>query len=294
MSILEVSSEQFVIANGIRLHYVEWTGEAGGWRPPIILLHSGLGSGHCWDLVGPHLAAAGFHTLAPDLRGRGRSDRPPTGYDLRTIAEDVFSFIQAVCHERVVVVGHSYGGYVALALGAIYPNLLSKLVLVDGGIWSAEGQSWEQFSLDMQQVAWTYPSLSAYLEAQRQGATLFWSPEVARALATTVQTDPDGTVRECMTPTAWEQTLRSMWRYRPEQLYPHIVCPTLVIVTELPASLPKPLRDQKLAMNERFLPEALAGLRACRIQVMEQTHHEVPFHKPVELANLIISFLRAA
>jgi pimeloyl-ACP methyl ester carboxylesterase len=293
VSILEVSTDQFVTANGIQLHYVDWSSEAGGWRPPVVLLHSGLGSGHCWDLVGPQLASAGFHALAPDMRGRGRSARPPGGYDLRTIAEDIFHFIQAVCPERVTVVGHSYGGYVALVLAALYPNLLSKLVLVDGGIWSSEGQSWEQFSLEMQQTTWTYPSLSAYLDTQRESAGLFWSPEVARALVTTVQTEPDGAVRECMTPAAWEQTLLSMWRYRPESLYPHIACPTLVVVTEMPNIFPKEMRNHKLAMNEKFLPEAMAGLRSCRIQVMEQTHHEVPFHKPVELANLITSFMRS-
>ncbi len=294
MNMIENSVDLFLSVNGLRLHYVKWSSESGPiGRPPVILIHSGLASGHCWDLVAPHLAEAGFDAIAPDLRGRGRSDRPPVGYDLRTIAEDLAAFIHAVYPGQVPVVGHSYGGYAALALGAIYPKLLSKLILVDGGIWSAEGETWEQFSQGLETITWQYPSLSAYLDAQREGAGLFWSPEVARALTTTVQTEPDGSVRECMTPAAWEETLQSMWRYRPNSLYPHISCPTLVVVTELPNSFPKELRNQKLEMNERFLPEAMAGLKCCRVQVMEQTHHEVPFHKPLELANLIISFLRS-
>lgn len=293
MNMLENGVDLFTTVNGLRFHYVKWSSESGPMgRPSILLIHSGLASGHCWDLVGPHLAEAGFEAIAPDLRGRGRSDCPPTGYDLRTIAEDLFSFVQAACPGQVAVVGHSYGAYAALALGAIYPSLVSKLVLVDGGIWSAADETWEQFSQGMQTITWRYPSLSAYLDAQHEGAELFWSPEVARALTTTVQTEPDGGVRESMTPAAWEQTLQSMWRYRPTSLYPHIACPTLVVVTELPNSFPKELRNQKLAMNERFLPEAIAGLRWCRVHVMEQTHHEVPFHKPLELANLITSFLR--
>jgi len=294
MNMLDTGVDLFTAANGIRHHYVKWSSENGAnGRPPIILLHSGLASGHCWDLVAPQLAEAGFEVIAPDLRGRGRSDQPATGYDLRTIVEDISSFIQTVCPGQVAVVGHSYGGYAALALGAIYPNLLSKLILVDGGIWSAEGESWEQFAQGLESITWRYASLSDYLEAQRVGAELFWSPEVAKALTTTIQTEPDGSVRECMTPTAWEQTLQSMWRYRPTTLYSHITCPTLVVVTELPNTFSKELRSQKLAMNERFLPEAMAGLRWCRVQVMEQTHHEAPFHKPMELANLITSFLRA-
>ncbi len=295
MNLIENSVDLFTTVNGLRFHYVKWSSESGPFgRPPILLIHSGLASGHCWDLVAPLLAEAGFEAIAPDLRGRGRSDRPPSGYDLRSIAEDLAGFIKAVYpNGQVPVVGHSYGGYAALALGAIYPALLSKLILVDGGIWSAEDETWEQFSQGLAAMTWEYPSLSAYLDAQREGADLFWSPEVARALATTVQTLPDGSVRECMTPAAWEETLQSMWRYRPQSLYPHITCPTLVVVTELPNSFPKELRNQKLEMNERFLPEAMAGLKWCRVQVMEQTHHEVPFHKPLELANLITSFLRS-
>jgi pimeloyl-ACP methyl ester carboxylesterase len=293
MNMLENGVDLFTTVNGLRFHYVKWASESGPvLRQPIVLLHSGLASGHCWDLVAPLLAEAGFEVVAPDLRGRGLSDKPPSGYDLRTIAEDVGAFIQSIYPGQVAVVGHSYGGYAALALGAIYPNLLSKLILVDGGIWSAEGETWEQFARGMEAITWQYPSLSAYLDAQREGADLFWSPEVARALTTTVQTEPDGSVRECMTPAAWEETLQSMWRYRPTSLYPHIICPSLVVVTELPPSFPKELRNQKLEINERFLPEAMAGLRWSRVQVMEQTHHEVPFHKPLELANLITSFLR--
>jgi pimeloyl-ACP methyl ester carboxylesterase len=293
MNMLETGIDLFVIANGVRLHYIKWPNESGPiGRPLIVLLHNAMASGHCWDLVAPHLSQAGHPVIAPDLRGRGRSEQPQAGYDLRTIAEDVGALIRETSQDRVAVVGHSYGAYVALVLAALYPDLLSKLVLVDGGIWSAEGETWEHFAQSMQHITWTYPSLSAYLAAQREGAELFWNTEVAQALATTVQIGLDGSIHECMTPTAWEETLRSMWRYRPETLYPHVTCPTLVIVTELPNSFPKEVRNQKLALNERFLPQAMAGLSGCRVQVMEQTHHEVPFHKPVELANLITSFMR--
>ncbi len=296
MHMLDNGVDLFVTLNGLRLHYVKWASESGPvTRLPVILIHSGLASGHCWDLVAPHLAEAGFEVIAPDLRGRGLSDRPASGYDLRTIADDLGGFIQALfLSGPVAVVGHSYGAYAALALGAIYPGLVSKIILVDGGIWSAEGESWEQFSQGIEDITWEYPSLAAYLDAQREGAGLFWSPEVARALTTTVHIEPDGRVRECMTLAAWEETLQSMWRYRPESLYPHITCPTLVVVTELPNTFPKELRNQKLEINERFLPAAMAGLRCCKIQVLEQTHHEVPFHKPLELANLTTAFLRSA
>ncbi len=75
MNMLETGIDLFVIANGVRLHYIKWPNESGPiGRPLIVLLHNAMASGHCWDLVAPHLSQAGHPVIAPDLRGRGRSE----------------------------------------------------------------------------------------------------------------------------------------------------------------------------------------------------------------------------
>ena len=98
--------------------------------PPVLLLH-GLGVGglvfqaFARRLL-PHLAA-----VAPDLRGHGQSDAPPTGYQSADYALDMVELIQAGLVPPVPVVGHSLGALVALELADLRPDLVTWLVLLD-------------------------------------------------------------------------------------------------------------------------------------------------------------------
>ncbi|WP_128773628.1 alpha/beta fold hydrolase [Actinomyces oricola] len=99
--------------------------------PPLILLVHGFPE--CWwawrHVIGP-LAQAGYRVAALDLRGFGGSDRPPSGYDLITLAEDLERVVPALGHERAVVVGAGLGGQAAWALAGIAPGLLTGIVPV--------------------------------------------------------------------------------------------------------------------------------------------------------------------
>ncbi|HET7390289.1 MAG TPA: alpha/beta fold hydrolase, partial [Nitrososphaeraceae archaeon] len=76
-------SHNTVSVNGIKLHYV-----IGGHGDPIVLLHGWPETWYEWRHVMPALAKN--HTvIAPDLRGLGDSSKPPTGYDGKTVAEDI-------------------------------------------------------------------------------------------------------------------------------------------------------------------------------------------------------------
>lgn len=113
-----------------RFHFLEW-GDPG--HPPVLLLHGGNQSAHSWDLVS--LALAGeFHVLALDQRGHGDSEwSRGAHYGLDEMVQDAAAFIAAAGLERPVVVGHSMGGMVALALAHRQPRTLAGLVVVDVG-----------------------------------------------------------------------------------------------------------------------------------------------------------------
>jgi lipase len=112
---------------GGSLRVASWSG-AGA---PIVAVHGITSSSRSW----PFLASALDHTvLAPDLRGRGRSNRLPAPFGLAAHADDCAAVIEACAGTPVAVVGHSMGGHVATVLAARRPDLVRALVLVDGGL----------------------------------------------------------------------------------------------------------------------------------------------------------------
>ena len=106
----------------------EWPGD-----PPDTLLMHGIGNyGRYWDLLADEVAGR-LRLVAPDARGHGDSPRPSTGYAPADFVDDAVRVIDAKTSGRVVVVGHSMGGYHAVALTLAQPQHVAGLVLVDVG-----------------------------------------------------------------------------------------------------------------------------------------------------------------
>ena len=117
--------DRFAEVNGVRLHYL-----IAGNGNPVILLHGYAQNSHMWRPLMLQLAKS--HTvIAPDLRGFGQSSKPMTGYDKKTMAQDVHALAQSLGYKREVVVGHDIGLMVAYAYAARYPNEVDRIVLMD-------------------------------------------------------------------------------------------------------------------------------------------------------------------
>ena len=111
----------------IRLHVAE----AGQGGRPVILVHGFTADGEeMAGVVGP-LAEQGWHAVAPDLRGHGRSARPtdPDAYSFELMAGDVVGLADDRGWDRFVLVGHSMGGAVAQILALDRPERLNGLIL---------------------------------------------------------------------------------------------------------------------------------------------------------------------
>lgn len=90
-----------------------WLNRASWGRPGdplVVCLHGITSNASSWTDAGPRLAELGFHVLAPELRGHGESPRPATGYDTATLLADLRRVLPAAMD---VLVGHSFGGYLA-------------------------------------------------------------------------------------------------------------------------------------------------------------------------------------
>lgn len=104
-----------------------------GEGPPVVLLHGFPEGARSWDRQLEPLAAAGFSVWAPDLRGYGGSDKPAgrAAYRIEHLLRDVAGIIKASGHERAHLVGHDWGGVMAWAFAAEYPELLDRLVILN-------------------------------------------------------------------------------------------------------------------------------------------------------------------
>jgi pimeloyl-ACP methyl ester carboxylesterase len=114
-----------VSANGTRMHIAEL-----GDGPLVLLLHGFPQFWWAWRHQLTALAAAGYHVVAPDLRGYGASDKPPRGYDAFTLSEDVAGLVRALGERDAFVVGHDWGGLLAWTTAALRPGVVRGCVVV--------------------------------------------------------------------------------------------------------------------------------------------------------------------
>ncbi len=113
-----------------RFHYLEWGREDA---EPLVLLHGGNQSAHSWDLVSLHLSAH-YRVFALDQRGHGDSEwNRGAHYAISDMMPDARDFLSASGVSRSLVVGHSMGGMVTLALACAHPELVRGVVIVDIG-----------------------------------------------------------------------------------------------------------------------------------------------------------------
>jgi 3-oxoadipate enol-lactonase len=103
--------------------------ERFGRGTPMVLIHGYPLDHTIWNPVVP-LLENDFDLILPDLRGFGQSGNIPTQYSLADMAADLAALLEHLKIEKVVIAGHSMGGYVALAFGRAYPKRVLGLGLV--------------------------------------------------------------------------------------------------------------------------------------------------------------------
>ena len=118
-------SHHMATVNGIQIHYV-----MGGKGDPIVLLHGYPQSWYEWRHVMPALAK-NYTVIAPDLRGFGDSSKPMTGYDGKTIAEDIYQLMTQLGFNKIFLAAHDVGSQPAFSYTVEHPDNVTKLVIMD-------------------------------------------------------------------------------------------------------------------------------------------------------------------
>jgi pimeloyl-ACP methyl ester carboxylesterase len=121
------------LAHSLRVAYTD-----EGQGTPVLLLHGYCGSRRYWDEVLPALAAQ-FRIVAPDCRGHGESEATEGVYTMEQLAEDAVQLLDALGLDRAFVLGHSMGGYAALAHAERYADRLLGFGLLHSTTFPDDG-----------------------------------------------------------------------------------------------------------------------------------------------------------
>lgn len=113
------------VLNGIKQHWV-----AAGEGPPVYLLHGFPETWFAWRKMIPALAEH-YTVIAPDLRGYGATEKPFSGYDKRTMANDTIALMDHLGHDKISLVGHDRGARVGTRFAKDHRDRIDRLVVME-------------------------------------------------------------------------------------------------------------------------------------------------------------------
>jgi len=116
----------------VKIHGHDVGYRRAGTGEPVLLIHGLAGSSRTWSDVLPTLTEH-HDVIAPDLLGHGESAKPQGDYSLGAFASGLRDFLSVIDVPSVTIVGHSFGGGVAMQLAYQHPHLVDRLVLVGSG-----------------------------------------------------------------------------------------------------------------------------------------------------------------
>lgn len=173
------------VAGGL-LRYGTWGGGDAGDEQTVLALH-GITSNHvAFAALARELSA--YRLVTPDLRGRAGSNGLPGPFGMAAHADDLAALLDSLGVDRVCVLGHSMGAFVALVLAHRHPDRVQRLVLVDGGLPLPVPDGLDEDALlqavigpAAERLAMRFPSVEAHRE--------FWRahPAFADCLTTDVE-----------------------------------------------------------------------------------------------------------
>jgi len=253
-----------VKANGISLAVRDRRGPG----TPLVAIH-GLTSNHtAWESIADALADR-HRLVAYDLRGRGDSDKPATGYHLAAHAGDLGGLLDHYRIERAIVMGHSLGAHIAVRFATLHPARVAKLVLFDGGL-DVRAEILDSLQPAIARLGVEFPSLEGFL-AMLQTLPMFagrWSAYLERHYTYDVEPGPGGGVRSKVAKHAIEEEVGNLARARIWVWHHKIKAPTLLF--RAPDGL---LREDDCLMTQEEAEAMAHAIPRCRLVVVPKTNH---------------------
>jgi pimeloyl-ACP methyl ester carboxylesterase len=233
-----------------------------------------------------------YRVIAMDLKGRGQSDKPLTGYSMESHLRDIEGLLDDLELDRVVLMGHSLGAFISLAYGAAHPNRVERIILVDGGGVLSEEQLNKVFQAiapSLARLGVVYPSADAYLEAMKQAPYLQpWSPALETYCRYEIM-DVEGGVRTNIDPAYIQEEAMNVRNLDTASLYPKINCKLLILRATMGL-----LNQDDILLPKNAVDTLLSTIpNAECVNVDGSNHYSIIFQPYEERDKAILTFLEA-
>jgi len=247
------------------LHYEEY-----GQGEPVLLLH-GLGSScQDWEYQIPALARQ-YRVIAMDMRGHGRSDKPPRPYSIKGMSADVEALIEHLRLGPVHVVGLSMGGMIGFQLAVDQPNLLKSLCIVNSAPQvkvRSPGDVWQWAR------RWTLSRLvSMETLGKALGKLLFPRPEQADLRRKMAERWGRNDKR------AYLASFDAIVGWGVEDRLGRISCPTLIVAADHDYT--------PVSLKQAYVRQIAKG----RLVVIENSRHATPLDQPERFNATLLEFM---
>lgn len=184
--------EHFRHINNIVLHYLDHKGKG----PTILLLPGLTANANEFDGLIKAGLSPRFRVLALDLRGRGQTEKPATGYTMADHAADVLGLLELLGLQQVIMGGHSFGALLTLYIAAHYPERIRKMIIIDGAA-KLHPRVRELIQPSLNRMGRVFASWDEYINTIKQNPAFhgWWDPTIESYYRADVQTNADGTVQ---------------------------------------------------------------------------------------------------
>ncbi len=251
--------------------------------PVFLLIHGLASNSRMWDGVGSVLAAKGHRSIAVDLRGHGRSDKPDDGYDFDTVTRDLCELLDALAIDTAIFVGQSWGGNIVVHAAHQHPDRVIAAVPVDGGFIQL-GDSFPEWEVCAERMQ--PPRLAGMragrLESAIRATNSDWPESGIIGSLSNFEFHDDGTISPWLTFDRHMLILKELWMHRPSDMFASIERPILF--------MPADSGDVAWTNNkETAINAALTKLKSGRAHWFRPAHHDLHAQHPERCADVLIT-----
>lgn len=224
---------EFIATHDIQLAVERY----GSGDKALILLHGLTANRASFYGLLQHGLAEGYHVWVVDLRGRGLSDKPATGYSMADHAADILGLMDAEGLAQAILIGHSFGGLLSMYMAAHHADRIDRIVVMDAGKEATHPDVLPKIRPSLERLGKTVPSWDTYIEAIKASpyyADGFWTDELETYYRTDVETLTNGAVRSRVYAAgiaeAVEKIVADDWASTIRQ----VTCPALLVHASAP------------------------------------------------------------